>query len=467
MTMPYIENESDFATWNLAALSRALHDKDISPVEVIRHLLKRIEKINPEVNAFITLLAEEALSSAIQAEKEIMEGKIKSALHGIPIGLKDLIYTKGIKTTMGSEIYKDFIPEFDAAVVEQLKEAGAIIIGKLNTHQFAYGPTGDRSYFGPVKNPHDLTKITGGSSSGSGAAVATSLCYAALGTDTGGSIRIPSACCGVVGMKPTFGRVSKYGVYPLCWTLDHIGPLTRTVEDNALVLSVLAGFDSRDPYSLEKEKEDFTRFLAQGIKGSVIGVPMSFYLENIQNEVRRKFEEALEIFKGLGAQIREVDIPRMKEISWAQQVTIRSEAYTEHEEHLRNMADQIEEEVRERLLSGIHSSLTDYIRAQQLKHMAKQVFDETLQEVDVLVTPTLPILPTKLQQREVEINSTVETVRSALTRLTGPTDFNGFPSLSIPCGTSLSGLPIGLQIIGRRFDEANLYRFGNTFEKAR
>ncbi|MDN4593005.1 amidase [Polycladomyces subterraneus] len=457
--------KEDFLKWDLQTLSDGIRTKEISPLEVTRHLLKWIEVVNPKLNAFITVLYEEALESASQAEKEIVTGNWRGPLHGIPIGLKDIIYTKNIRTTMGSEIYKDFAPDYDAGVVEKLKQAGAIIIGKLNTHQFAYGPTGDRSYFGAVKNPYDLTKMSGGSSSGSGAAVSAGLCYAALGTDTGGSVRIPSACCGIVGMKPTFGRVSKYGVYPLSWTLDHVGPMTRTVFDNAVLLNVLAGYDERDPYSVKEAEEDFTRLIWSGVKGSVIGVPTSFYFENLEPEVESQIRKSLEVFEGLGAEIRMIDLPDMQKISLAQQITIRSESYAVHRETLLMGLERYEKEVRERLLLGKNIEAYEYVQSQQVKHYAQQEFRKVLEKVDVLVTPTLPILPPDIDQREVYIKGNCEHVRDALLRLTSPSNFIGFPSISIPCGFSEAGLPIGMQFIGRPFDEANLYRFAYAFEQ--
>lgn len=460
-------NSSDLhvLNWDLLTLSNSIRDKHISPVEVTKQLLERIDSNNPKLNAYITILHKEAKDCALQAEKEIATGNWKGPLHGIPIGIKDMIYTKNIKTTMGSEIFKDYVPDYDAAVVEKLKQAGATIIGKLNTHQFAYGPTGDRSFYGPVKNPYNLSKITGGSSSGAGAAVATSLCYAALGTDTGGSIRIPSACCGIVGMKPTFGRVSKFGVHPLGFTLDHVGPMTRSVQDNAILLNVLSGYDERDPYSVRTNTEDFTRFLHKGIKGSIIGIPSSYYFEHVDEEVANKIGEAIKVFRHLGAEIRLIDLPTMQRIVWAQQITAKSEAYAIHEINLQNHPEQYEEEVRERLLTGVETKGYEYVQAQQLKQIAIQEFEHALREVDVLLTPTLPILPPDIDQREVNIQTYNEQVRSALLRFTSPTNFNGFPSISIPSGFSDSGLPIGLQLIGRQFEEANLYRFAYAFEQ--
>jgi aspartyl-tRNA(Asn)/glutamyl-tRNA(Gln) amidotransferase subunit A len=456
---------NDMLYWDLASLSKAIRKREVSPVEITRNLLDRIHSANKQLNAYITVSADEALAAASEAEREIVAGNIKGDLHGIPIALKDLIYTKDIKTTMGSEIYSNFIPDHDAAVVEKLKTAGAVILGKLNTHQFAYGTTGDRSYFGAIRNPYDTSKIAGGSSSGSGAAVAASLCYAALGTDTGGSIRIPSSFCGIVGMKPTFGRVSKYGVFPLCWSLDHVGPMTRTVKDNAMMLNVLSGYDQRDPYSKKTETEDFTRFLDQGIKGRVIGIPSSFYFENVSEEVKSNIEQAVETFRRLGAEIKIIDIPIMKEVTASFLMTLKSESYTFHKEELFNHEGRWDEEIRERLLTGSTVKADEYIRAQQIRIMAVREFNRVFNEVEILITPTVPILPFDINQREIELNGSKEHVSSVLNRLTGPTSLIGFPSLSIPCGFSQSGLPIGLQLIGKPLDEANIYQFAEAFER--
>lgn len=453
-------------SWDVASLSRAIKEKEISPVEVTHCLLERIQSVDPVLNAYITVASEDALATASRMEKEIAAGNVWGVLHGVPVGLKDIIYTQGIRTTMGSEIFRDHIPDYDATVVRKLKEGGAILVGKLNTHQFAYGPTGDRSYFGPVRNPHDTTKISGGSSSGSGAAVASGLCYAALGTDTGGSVRIPASCCGIVGMKPTFGRVSKHGIYPLSWTLDHPGPMTKTVEDNALLLGVLSGYDKKDPYSAQRGTENFTRKFDRSLRDSVIGVPSNFYFDNVEHEVQSKVRAVIEMLRSLGADIREIELPRMGEFLSAQRVILASEALTVHHEHLCDMPDQYEKEVRDRLLAGEATQTREYIEAQQLKHAAVRESDRALEQVDVLATPTIPVLPTDIDQRHINIHGFEEHVRSALTRLTGPTNLDGFPSLSVPCGFSESGLPIGLQLVGKAFDEATLYQLGHALGKA-
>ncbi|MCT4477301.1 amidase family protein [Peribacillus frigoritolerans] len=457
--------KDEILQWDLFKLSNAIYNKQISPVEVTGHIIERISQVNPKINAYITVLEDQAIKDAKQAEKEITMGNWRGPLHGIPIGVKDMIYTKNIKTTMGSELFKNFLPDYNATVVEKLKRAGAIIIGKQNTHEFAYGPTGDRSYFGPVRNPYDLSKMTGGSSSGSAAAVASALCYGALGTDTGGSVRIPSSICGIVGMKPTFGRVSKYGLYPTSWTLDHIGPMTRCVKDNAILLNVLSEYDSQDYYSIKTTKEDFTRLLNKGIKGSVIGIPSSFFFERVESEVKNQVFQAIEVFKSLGAEVRQVNIPQIQKISLAHQMIVKCEAYTIHESPLDNSPELYDTEVKERLLSGSIPKALEYVKALQMKQVAIHEFNQVLEKVDVILFPTVSVLPPDIEQREVTIDGHPEHVRSAINRLNGPTNLNGFPSLQIPCGFSSSGIPIGLQLIGKQLDEANLYRFAHSFEQ--
>ena len=458
-------NDSNVLRWTLVDLARAIKGKQISPVEVTQQLLDRIQSINERLNAYITVLPGNALAAAERAEKEASAGNVRGPLHGVPIGLKDVIYTRGIRTTMGSAFFKDYVPQYNATVVERLERAGAIVLGKLHTHEFAYGPTGDRSYFGPARNPYDTTRITGGSSGGSAAALASGLCYGALGSDAGGSVRIPAACCGIVGMKPTFGRVSKYGVFPCTRTQDHVGPMTRTVEDNARLLGVLSGHDDRDPHSARRESEDFTRQLKQGIRGSVVGIPKSFYFDSTESDVETKVKDAIEVFRDLGAELRAVDIPRLREILRAQLLILESEAYSVHVERLKENPDRFGDELRERLLASESHRAYQYINARQLQKLAKEEFDRSLREVEVFLTPTIPILPTEIGQRKIDIRGSEEAVRSALTRFVRTTNLNGFPSLSVPCGFSASGLPIGLQLIGRPYDEANLYRFGYAFEQ--
>jgi aspartyl-tRNA(Asn)/glutamyl-tRNA(Gln) amidotransferase subunit A len=460
-------NEPEHLPRSLAALAATLRERRLSPVEVVNTLLERIESEDAKLNTFITVLPERALEEAARAEKEMLAGQYRGPLHGVPVGVKDLICTEGVRTTMGSAFFEDHIPDHSATVVSKLEVAGAILIGKTNTHEFAYGPTGDSSHFGPTRNPHDPGRIPGGSSGGSSAAVAAGLCYAALGSDTAASIRVPAALCGVVGMKPSFGRVSKSGAFPLAWTLDHVGPLTRTVEDNALLLNVLAGYDKQDPYSVDRPAEDFTRDLQRGVHGGVVGVPANHYFEHAEDEVERKVKEAVEVFRSLGAEVREVEIPHLPEMLKAQRIILAVEAYAIHKERLENEPERFGEEISSRLRDAEHLKAYRYATAQQVtKRRSLEEFGHALEEIDVLLTPTVPIAPTEIGQREVKIGNHEELVFSALTRLTGPTNLNGLPSLSVPCGLTRSGLPVGLQLIGRSFDEATVYRYGHAYETA-
>ncbi len=449
---------------SLASLSREIGEGRLSPVEVVQTLLARIE--DDQTNAFITVTAEHALGEASLAEREITAGRRKGPLHGVPLALKDLISTSDVRTTMASYFFAEHVPDRSATVARKLEDAGYVLIGKTNTHEFAYGPTGDRSFFGPTRNPHDTGRITGGSSGGSGAAVATGLCYGALGSDTGGSIRIPAALCGVVGMKPTFGRVSKAGVFPLAWSLDHVGPMTRTVEDNAMMLNALAGHDPEDPHSVDLAPEDFTRDLERGVRGGVIGLPASFYFEHLDGEVARRVEEAVELFSSLGAEVREVEIPHLWDTLHAQRLILAAEAYAVHEERLQTEPERFDDQGLERLLDGENLRAYRYANARQRGLRSGMEFAEVLRAVDVLLTPTVPIPAPEIGRRETTIDGYEEAVYSALTRLTGPTDLNGLPSLSVPCGTTATGLPVGLHLIGRSFDEATLYRFGHAHEQA-
>lgn len=449
---------------NITELGYRIKNRDVSIVELVSGLLERIDSVDKKLNSFITI-NEEAVDSAKKMDKEISKGYYRGPLHGIPIGLKDIIETQDMKTRMGSKIFESYIAENDAFVVQCLKEAGAIIIGKLNTHQFAYGPTGDRSYYGAVKNPYDLTKMTGGSSSGSGAAVAACLCYGALGTDTGGSIRIPASFCGIVGMKPTYGTVSKRGVYPLSPSFDHVGPMTRSIKDNAILMNVLQGNDHKDRDAIFRKQEDFTRFIGRNMNGLIIGVPKQFYFENLNEEVQTVIDQTIGLLETLGAKIVLVDLRNMERFSEAHKVILRSEAYAIHEKNLKDHPDDWDDEVKERLITAFKVKGFEYVNAMKTRQLSKEEFNEALKNIDALLTPTTAILPPRINERHVGDEENDEThIRWTITKLTAPTDFNGFPSLSLPCGFSSSGMPIGVQLIGKEWDEARLYQIGYALE---
>lgn len=461
MTVTHVLHQKDLAT-----ISELIRKREVSPVEIVTELLERIDQIDPILNTIITLDRDAALEKARLAEEELNQGKYRGPLHGVPIGIKDLIFTKGIKTTMGSEIYAEFIPTENAFVIDQLETAGAIIFGKLNTHQFAYGPTGDRSYYGPVRNPYDITKIPGGSSSGSAASVAACLNYGALGTDTGGSIRVPAAFCGIVGMKPTYGRVSKRGVFPLAWTLDHTGPMTRTVTDNALMLNAISGYDAKDVDAIKIEREDFTRYLGKDIKGKVIGIPTRFFNEYADQDIKLRIKHIADLLADLGAYIIDVDIPDMEPIEQAQRAIIRSEAYAIHEQHLKDHPDKWDSEVKERLYTGLDVTGYEVARAHQTRKQMRQEYHSIFRQVDALLTPTTTIFPPAINERYLggEMNDESH-IRWTILKYTSPFNLLGLPAISIPVGFSMAGMPIGAQLIGPDFSEATLYQIAYALEQ--
>lgn len=448
---------------SIADIAEKIESKALSPVEVVKVAIEEIKGKDSEINSFITLLADQAIEKAKEAERDIQNRKYKGVLHGIPVGLKDIIYTKGVRTTAGSEIYKDFVPNENAEIVNKLESSGAIMLGKLNMHQFAYGTTGDRSFFGATKNPHDKTKITGGSSAGSGAAVAANFVYGAIGSDTGGSIRIPASCCGIVGMKPTFGVVSKHGSVPLGWTLDHLGPMTRTVKDNAFMLNSIVGYDSKDPFSVKTGNNDYTEDIGKSLDGLTIGIPKNFYFDIIQDEVRSSFEQTVTDLLNSGATVKYIEIEHMEELLTAQQVLLTAEGFAALEKEFRQNPELIEVEVRSRVASGMNISTAEYLQMLKIKHMAIDVFHKLFQDVDVIMTPTLVAVPGEINSREIDIQGDKQHPR-ILARLTGPMNTTGFPAISVP-GIPTGGMPMGIQFFGPPFSEKLLYRFASAIEK--
>ena len=448
----------------LADLAGQLRNGSTSSAALTAQALRRIEEDNPRLNALVTVLADDAMQAADEADAEIRAGRWRGHLHGIPVGIKDIIDTRGVRTAMGSEFFRDHVPDGDAEVVRRLRAAGAVLVGKTHTHEFAYGPTGDTSYFGPVRNPHDPDRVAGGSSGGSAVAVATGMCLAAVGSDTGGSIRIPSALCGVVGLKPTFGRVSRHGVFPLSWRLDHVGPITRTVGDNALLLAVLCGDDPRDPFQARRTVDDFSRDLAAGVDGVRLGVVEPYYFDHLQAEVDRHVRAAIRAWQEQGATVKTVSIPALDDIRDAHRTVVAVEAHATHRRRLELEPELFGPVVRQRLVEGGSVAAWEYAEACRWRAPARRAFDEALAEVDVLVTPALPLAAPELGQVDTDAAGMAETVRSALTRLPGPTNLTGHPSLSVPCGTTPEGLPVGVQLIGRYWDEAILYRVGHALE---
>jgi len=465
--------DTELCTITLAELAALLRDKQISPVEVTQACLERIEALDESLNAYITVTADQALAEARRCEEEILRGNYRGPLHGVPIALKDLYDTAGVPTTAASRIYARRVPDEDATSVARLRAAGAVILGKTNLHEFAYGVTTDSSFFGPTRNPWDQARVPGGSSGGSGAAVAVGLCVAATGSDTGGSIRIPAALCGIVGLKPTYGRISCHGLLPLSWTLDHPGPMARSVYGTAAMLTAMAGYDPRDPASADVPVPDYTTALEEGVAGPVlssskglrIGLDPQWALTGIHEEVRAAFEQALTVLEELGAEIVEVSVPRVEEGMEAALTILMAEATAIHEEFLRTRPDEYQPDVRARLEKGFDITGLDYARARRSSELLRRDFAALFQKIDLLATPMCGITAPKIGQREVTVDGETVPVMAPLTRYTRVFNLTGLPAISVPCGFSSEGLPIGLQLVGRAWDEATVLRAAYAYEK--
>jgi aspartyl-tRNA(Asn)/glutamyl-tRNA(Gln) amidotransferase subunit A len=454
----------DLTRLSIAEAGDLLRRRALSPVELTRAHLDRIQRLDRDLLAYITVLRDEALAAAVAAEQEIARGQYRGPLHGIPIALKDLIMTRGLRTTCGSRILRDWVPDTDATVARRLADAGAILLGKLNMHEFAYGPTGVNPHYGTSRNPWDRHRIPGGSSSGSGVAVAAGLAAGALGTDTGGSVRIPAALCGIVGLKPTYGRVSRAGVIPLAWSLDHVGPMTRTVTDAALLLQVLAGSDPADPSTAARPVPDYRRATQGEVRGLRLGIPKDLFFERLDPEVRAAVLAAARSLEGLGAVVEEIPLPKIHHAGPASFAIIASEATAYHEPYLRTRAAEYGEDVRARLTTGQFVLAHQYLKAQRARQVIRAEVDAVLTRVDALLTPATPVPAPRLDEREVTVDGVTEDARWWLIRCTRPINVTGHPALSVPCGLTAAGLPIGLQLVGRPFDEATLLRLGHAFE---
>ena len=451
---------------NIREAAAALRSRAISSVELTTTALDRIQRLDPQLNSFLTVTAASALEEARRADAELAAGNDRGPLHGIPIALKDLFLTRGVRTTGGSKVYEQFVPGLDSAVGEKLAAAGAVMLGKLNMHELAYGITSANPHFGPVRNPWNTDHIPGGSSGGSGAAVAAGFVFAAMGSDTGGSIRIPASFCGTAGIKPTYGRVSRYGTLPLGYTLDHMGPLTRTVRDSALVLNAIAGHDPRDPASSRRPNADFLPEEGCSIRGLRIGVPESFYFDRIDPEVERAVRAALRQAESLGAIVKPVEVPGIAGLNAVARMTLLAEASAVLEPFLKDRG-LFGSDVLALLDQGRLVPATDYINAQRLRRRFKTQFNRLWTEVDCLVTPATPAPATRIGDSTVQLGGVEEDVRLAATRLVRGINPLGLPALSMPCGISASRLPIGMQIVGRAFDEATILRAGAALEDAR
>ena len=446
--------------------SRRIRCGDLSPVELTRQTLAGIGRLQPSLNAFVTVTEEFALEQARRAETEIRQGRYRGPLHGIPYAAKDLYCTQGVRTTMGSKIMVDFVPSYDAAVIEKLHAAGAVLVGKAGLHEWAYGITSTNPHFGAVRNPWDRERIPGGSSGGSTAALASGQCLFSLGSDTGGSIRIPASLCGVVGLKPTFGRISRHGIFPLGHTLDHAGPFGLTVRDTAWVYEAIAGPDARDDSSVERP-DPAPRFDdAPRLHGKKIGAPRNFFFDRLDPPVDAAVRAAMKTFEELGADMVEIDVPDMEECNAVARLILLAEASSVHRRRLRERREDFGQDVRALLDQGQFISAADYLDAQRRRRELNRSFNELLERVDVIAAPTAPVTAAEIGQMTMCVGGAEEDVRLATTRLVRALNMTGLPLLSIPCGLSPSGLPIGLQLVGRLFGEAALLETGHAYERA-
>ena len=456
----------ELCTLSIQELGRMISRKEISPVSLTEAYLERIAALDKSLNAFIAVPAEQALADARRAEQEIASGRYKGPLHGVPIAHKDLYDVRGLATTAGSKVFFGRIAEEDAHSVARLKAAGSIVIGKTNMHELAYGATGDQSAFGPTRNPWDTDRIPGGSSSGSGVAVAAGLCAAATGSDTGGSIRVPGALCGVVGIKPTFGRVSRHGLVPLSWTMDHAGPITRTVTDAALMLVAMAGYDARDPACVNRPVPDFTAGLGRGLSGVRVGVDRAWALSELQPDVKAAFEAALGVLGQLKAEIVDISLPRMAEVYDAAIAMQAPEATSLYEDALRSRPQDFGDRVRERLQRGLAVTGLEYAKARQLGELVRRDVEEVFGRVGLIATPTCPVTATNLGQENVSMEGEEKPLLGILSHFTRVFNLTGNPAITVPCGFSREGLPVGLQLVGAAWNEALVLQVAHAYEQA-
>lgn len=450
---------------SLALAAEEIRSGIVTPGELVAEALERIEERDGVIKAFVTVMREQAYKDAAQAERELRTGLTRGPLHGIPIGMKDIIGVKGVRMTAGSRVLADYIAPEDATVVELLRKAGAIIIGKTNTHEFAYG-----TYTPPTRNPWDTTRIPGGSSGGSAAAVAAGMCLGALGTDTGGSIRIPAACCGVTGLKPTYGRVSCFGVIPLSWTLDHVGPLARSAEDCALIFDAITGYDPRDPNSVSGPPGRTASLLHDGaeqrdppsLQGIRIGLPRASFVDPLDPEVRQAWRTAVRVLQEAGAEvIVDVDVPRPTLELY--RTVQRPEAALAHMQRgwFPAQASLYGENTRRHLQDGQKISAVDYLRAQDERRRFASAVRSVLQRVDTLALPTLPLPAVPADMEKI----TIDGIPVSLLDLTLPFNLAQLPAISFPCGFTKTGLPIGLQVVGKAFEEATILRIAHAYQQ--
>ena len=463
--------------------STLIKQKELSPLELTKSILERIQEKDEKLNTYITVLSEKALESAKKAEEEISSGNYLGPLHGIPLGLKDIFVTKDITTTCGSKMLENFIPPYDATVTQKLLDSGAVILGKNNMDEFAMGSSTETSYFGPTANPWDLERVPGGSSGGSASATAASLCLGSVGTDTGGSIRQPAALCGVVGMKPTYGRVSRFGMIAFASSLDQAGPLTNTVEDTAIILNAISGADPKDSTCLDIPVPDYTQSLKSDLKGLKIGIPKEYFVDGMDKDVEDASKKAISEMENLGAEILEISLPHTQYAVLTYYIIAPSEAssnlarydgvkygfraegaQTLKDMYFKTRAQGFGDEVKRRIMLGTYALSSGYydayyLKAQKVRTLIKNDFDEAFKNVDAIVAPTTPEVAFKIGEK------TQDPIKMYLSDvLTIPCNIAGLPGISIPCGYSSNGLPIGIQVLGKPFDEETVIHVAHAYE---
>jgi len=454
------------ALLSLTEVAQAIAQKRISSREATQSCLNRIAQWQSPLNAFMAIDAHEALAAADDADASLAKGTIRGALHGVPLAHKDMYYDAGKIVTCGSRIRRDFVATSTATALQRLKDAGTIRLGSLQMVEFAYGPTGHNTHYGPVHNPWGLDHITGGSSSGSGAAVAARLTFAALGSDTGGSIRMPAHFCGVTGLKTTVGRISRAGAMPLSQSLDTVGPLARTVGDCALLLGLMAGADANDPTAASGPLPDYMAATREPMKGLKIGVPTAFYVDDLDPEVARILDETVVVLKREGAEIVQVELPDQRQLTAACQLVLAVEAAALHKRWLIERPQDYGPQVLMRLQNGLAIPGVSYLEALRWRGPALAAHLAAVAGVDAVIAPVAPVAAPTIAESDVGNSPDAEAVIQRLTRFTRPINYLGLPSLAIPSGFTKSGLPVGMQLVGRSFDEAMLLRIGAAFQRA-
>jgi aspartyl-tRNA(Asn)/glutamyl-tRNA(Gln) amidotransferase subunit A len=458
-------SDADLCFLSIAELASLMRARTVSAVEVTEAHLARIERLNPTLNAFVTVMAAEARAAARRAETELKAGHWRGPLHGVPIGIKDIFDTAGVRTTHGSSFFRDNVPTEDAEAVRRLKDAGAVPIGKCNTHEFAAGSTTNNPWYGPTRNPWALDRSPGGSSGGSGAAVAAFLCPGATGSDTGGSIRGPAACCGIVGLKPTYGRVSLRGIYPNALSLDHAGPLTRTARDAGLLLGAMAGYDRHDPTSADMPVPDFTAGIEAGVGGLRLALCPDLHLIELDAAVTRALDDATNVFSALGAKIETVAFPLAAEVQATREALSRGEFITLHRARFAAHPDGYGADLRPRLADGDRITLDDYVRACRMREAIRRELDEILRVVDALVLPVAPCEAPLIATGASRVNGKDVTFASGLA-LRQVINVAGLPAVAVPIGFGEAGLPLSMQIVGPAWAEAQILRIAHAYEVA-